>query len=108
MMTNDGSQFLEVLLVRLDKLTKALELKGFPAMWSTEQIANWMGLSETTVAGRVVTRLGFPQPVVPTGSREAQKRWFADEVIEWARVNRGTLPDGRAGLRKGGRPRAVA
>jgi len=62
-------------------------------MWTAEQIGNYMKLSAFTVSQKVVTRPGFPAPCLPTGST---KRWFAGEVIQWAKLNRGKLPIGRA------------
>lgn len=92
-----------------DKLVEALSRALRPStvpiesqLWDVDAIAVWMGLSAETVSRGVVTRTGFPAPVQPTANRHAQKRWFAGEVIEWARRNRGAdLPRGR------GRPRAT-
>ena len=68
-------------------------------LWDAAAIGNWMGLSPDTVADAVVVREGFPAPVQPTDARHGKRLWFADEVIQWARANRGRLPKGR------GRPR---
>lgn len=90
----DGGD-VSALIDRLDKLVGVMALKKAPELWTAKDIAAWMGLSESTVVLRVVSRPGFPSPVVPTGSSEAKRRWFGDEVIEWARTNRGSLPKGR-------------
>ncbi|VVE58782.1 hypothetical protein PHO31112_05379 [Pandoraea horticolens] len=92
--TRDGGDVI-ALIERLDKLVGVMALKKAPELWTAKDIAAWMGLSESTVALKVVSRPGFPSPVVPTGSSEAKRRWFGDEVIEWARMNRGRLPKGR-------------
>lgn len=91
-MNNDNS----LLLQYMERLTIALETKDVPKLWSQEQIAHWLGLSESTVANRVVSRPSFPSPTLPTGAGEGKKRWFADEVIDWARCNRGMLPKPRS------------
>lgn len=91
---------------RLDSIDRRLAAGHAPSTWSVEDIATWLGLSKYTVDQRVVARPGFPEPIVPGGVRGGQKRWFADEVTEWFRTNRGTLPKARAG-RPRGRPRAT-
>lgn len=80
-----------------------------PTTWAVDDIGEWLGLSKFTTSQSVVTRPGFPEPIVPSGGC-GQKRWFADEVVEWFRVNRGKVPKGRAGSKQGrprGRPRTV-
>lgn len=81
-----------------DVLSVLTEIKGLlslgpkvPKLWSAEQIAEWMGLERWTVATRVVTRPGFPRPVVPTGTDRGQKRWFSSEVTEWLQDHRQEL-----------------
>lgn len=96
---------LDILDRLADVLAKAMRPTGVPLdmqLWDVDTIGEWMGLSADTVSKNVVTRPAFPVPIQPTASRHAQKRWFAGEVIAWARQNRGVLPKGR------GRPRAVA
>lgn len=89
---------------RLDSIDRRLAVGQAPATWSVEDIATWLALSKYTVDQRVVTRPNFPKPIVPGGVQGGQKRWFADEVIQWFRTNRGALPKARAG-RARGRPR---
>lgn len=89
---------------KLELIEKQLTSGMAPQTWSVEDIGEWLGLSKYTTSQRVVTRPGFPQPIVPAGIPGAQKRWFADEVIEWFRQNRGALPKACA-ARQGGRPR---
>lgn len=62
-------------------------------LWTAEDIANYLKLAADTTERRVVTRPDFPAPLQPclTGTRAA-KRWFAGEVITWARQNRSKLP----------------
>ena len=77
-----------------DRLIAAMRVKDAPALWEIDDICSWLKLSKTTVRVRVVTRKGFPDPVEATAIGEkCMKRWFSDEVIEWARKNRGRLPD---------------
>ncbi|RXZ42652.1 hypothetical protein [Crenobacter cavernae] len=92
------------LLERLESVVIRLETKGAPEVWGAEHIAEWLSLSESTIRKAVVVRPGFPKPISATGAKEGQKRWFADEVIDWARKNRGTLPVSR----KPGRRREAA
>lgn len=95
---------LSIIHEKLESIERHLAAGSAPQTWSVEDIGTWLGLSKYTTNQRVVTRPGFPQPIVPAGVPGAQKRWFADEVIEWFRQNRGTLPKARA-TRPGGRPR---
>ncbi|EEE06887.1 hypothetical protein KTE49_20535 [Burkholderia multivorans] len=88
------------LIERLDRLIDALEKqanRSEDTLWDAAQIAKWLGLSKTTVEIRVVTRPGFPAALRPAGAEQGQRRWFANEVVEWARKNRGTLPEPRKG-----------
>lgn len=65
-------------------------------LWTAEDIASYLKLAADTTERRVVTRPDFPSPLQPcqTGARAA-KRWFAAEVITWARQNRSKLPTPR-------------
>ena len=67
-------------------------------LWTADYIANYLKLAADTTERRVVTRPDFPTPLQPclTGARAA-KRWFAAEVITWARQNRCKLPAPRPG-----------
>jgi hypothetical protein len=89
---------------KLEAIERHLVCWQSPKTWSVEDIGEWLGLSKFTTSQRVVTRPGFPEPIIPAGVQGAQKRWFADEVIEWFRQNRGALPKARPGKRRG-RPR---
>lgn len=107
-MTSDAEQSgAEMLASKLaEALARALQPSTMPIdvrLWDTEAVASWLGLSVDTVSRQVITRAGFPTPIKPTNSAQSQKRWFAGEVIDWARRNRGSnLPRGR------GRPRTRA
>jgi hypothetical protein len=65
-------------------------------LWTTHDIAQYLKLAQYTVERRVVAQPGFPAAFQPcaTGSK-AVKRWFAGEVIKWARQNRARLPTSR-------------
>lgn len=67
-------------------------------LWTAEDIAAYLKLATDTTERRVVSRPDFPAPLQPclTGARAA-KRWFAAEVITWARQNRSKLPAPRPG-----------
>lgn len=91
------------LVGRLDRLIEILErpqLKPEETLWSSEQIASWLGLSKQTVELRVVTRPGFPAALRPVDSKQAQRRWFASDVMKWARSTAGTIPASRPGRRR--------
>lgn len=86
----------------IERLIMALENRRplSETLWSVDQIAQWLGLSKTTVEMRVVTRPGFPTPFRPVDSKQAQRRWFANDVLGWARSNKGTLPASKPGRRR--------
>ncbi|WP_162898939.1 hypothetical protein [Ralstonia solanacearum] len=86
------------LVSELRRLLQSVPLSN--QLWGAAAIADWMGLSAETVAEAVVVRDGFPKPVQPTAARHGKRLWFADEVIQWARVNRGRLPSGRGRRRQ--------
>lgn len=81
---------------------KADRISVTDELWTAEDVASYLKLATDTVERRVVTRPDFPAPLQPcmTG-KKAAKRWFADEVISWARESRTKLPKGRGG-KKGG------
>ena len=89
------------LVAKIDKLVVALTIKSAPALWDDEQLAEWFGVTAKVAKYTIAARPSFPAPVVPTNASSGRKVWFADEVIEWARKNRGVIPIGR----KSGRPR---
>ena len=94
---------IQLLIAKLDRIIAALEkprLAPDETLWSSEQIANWFGLSQQTVEVRVVTRPGFPAALRPVDSKQAQRRWFAADVMEWARSTAGTIPASRPGRRR--------
>ena len=97
----DMSELQELLPV-LTRLVLALEKpkRLDETLWSTEQIAQWLGLSKQTVELRVVTRPDFPGALRPVDSVQAQRRWFASDVLDWARRNKGTLQAPRPGRRR--------
>lgn len=88
------------LLQRIEALVIKLEKGNAPAIWSAKDIAEWLDLSEYTIKQSVVVRPGFPVPILATGAKDGQKRWFADEVIDWVRRNRGILPTARPNGRR--------
>lgn len=69
-------------------------------LWNIDQIAEWLGLSKVSVESRVVTRPDFPKALRPVDSKQAQRRWFASDVLEWARLNTGVIPTPRPGRKR--------
>ncbi len=68
-------------------------------LWAFDDIAQYLKLSQYTVERRVVVQPGFPealQPCATSKGSKAVKRWFAGEVIKWARQNRAKLPCARS------------
>lgn len=71
-------------------------------LWTFDDIAQYLKLSQYTVERRVVVQPGFPdalQPCATGKGSKAVKRWFAGEVIKWARQNRARLPVARSARR---------
>lgn len=100
---NGAAADVQALVSAVDRLVRSMAVSKAPALWSAEDIAKWMGLAERTVMARVVTRPGFPEAFAPTGPTDGlntQKRWFAEEVIEWARRHRASLQPKRGRPRK--------
>ncbi len=67
-------------------------------LWTFDDIATYLKLSQYTVERRVVVQPDFPEPLQPCASSKgskAVKRWFGGEVIKWARQNRAKLPISR-------------
>ncbi|WP_205342194.1 hypothetical protein [Denitrificimonas caeni] len=83
---------LEQALIELAKQITANQIPVQDRLWTSKEIAEYMSLSDFTVLQKVVVQPTFPTPTQPTG---AAKRWFAGEVILWARQNRSKLPTGR-------------
>jgi hypothetical protein len=96
---NQSTEKSEDILATLRALV--IELRGPKVsiddeLWTTDDIAQYLKLAQYTVERRVVVQPGFPASFQPcaTGSK-AVKRWFAGEVIKWARQNRAKLPTPR-------------
>lgn len=88
---------IERLVVALDQ-RKPKKLNE--TLWNVDQIADWLGLSKVSVETRVVTRPDFPKALRPVDSKQAQRRWFASDVHEWARTNTGVIPIPRPGRKR--------
>ena len=97
----DTNELCSVLLALVAQLQRP-SVAPTDELWTAEDIAGYLKLAVDTTERRVVTRPDFPAPLQPcqTGTRAA-KRWFAGEVITWARQSRSKIPKPRAN-RKGG------
>jgi len=75
---------------------KKTQLSVEDTLWGNVEIADYLKLATEVVSRHVVTRPDFPESLqpCPTGKRAA-KRWFAGEVIRWAKQNKGNLPKPR-------------
>lgn len=54
-------------------------------IWSVEDIAAYLRISPQTARRSVITRPGFPKGFRPTGHARGERRWFSEDVREWAR-----------------------
>jgi hypothetical protein len=98
--TNETVDPLEQIVERLIAAFEKQKPKRLEeTLWSVEQVADWFGLSKVTVEARVVTRPDFPA-ARPVDSKQAQRRWFASDVVEWARSKTGALPSARPGRKR--------
>jgi hypothetical protein len=91
----EDKEWLAIISGQLDELIKILRLGDVPVIWGVADIATWLDLSEVTVKLRVITQKDFPPEFVPTGSSEASRRWFAADIVRWAKKNVGAIPRGR-------------
>lgn len=85
---------ISALVQRLDSLIGTLARKDHPELWTEEDIAGFYKMSVRTIK-RTVALPGFPKPVGATDSDCGERRWFADEVIEYARDHRSGLSRAR-------------
>lgn len=73
----------------LDKLIDIINNYQRPSeLWKVVDIATYLKLSVSSVQSRVICRDDFPSPIyIPsvTLNGKGGKRWYADEVIEWAK-----------------------
>lgn len=70
----------EAVALMRDLLTR-LNSPAEDSLWRPDEIALYMNISKKSVQSHVVTKPGFPRPVIlPTGGR----RWVAKEVKAWA------------------------
>lgn len=99
---NGASQELAAteLLQSIQKLIVQLQRPDIPirdVLWTATDIADYLKLSTYSVERRVTLTPGFPESVQPcSDGPKALKRWFAGEVIDWARQHRARLPKGRS------------
>ena len=97
---NEAAEQRDEILVRLEQVVALLRTIAVPqddALWNSQQIADWLGLSKVSVELRVVSRDNFPKPLRAVDTKQAQRRWFRSDVIEWGRANAGSVPAPRRG-----------
>lgn len=90
-MSDDLIKNLERIAKAMEASASAIKVSKAPELWTTEDIANWLKLKNAEVRDRIVKMPTFPRPFCPTQSKQGHKVWFADDVIEWARINTGKL-----------------
>ncbi|MGO2705717.1 MAG: hypothetical protein ACTIBJ_14845 [Pseudomonas helleri] len=89
---DSGEDLLATLRALVNEL-RAPKVSIDDELWTSDDIAQYLKLAQYTVERRIVVQPGFPLAFQPcaTGAK-AVKRWFAGEVIKWARQNRAKLP----------------
>ncbi len=73
-----------VLDEKIDRLMRQVGVKPVPQVWGYADIAKWLDKSERSVRDLTKTPR-FPKSI---DGLQYEPRWFADEVVEWARRNR--------------------
>ena len=54
-------------------------------IWTLAEIAAWLRMNEDTVSRRIICLPRFPKGFRPTGATRGERRWWANDVKEWAR-----------------------
>lgn len=78
------AEAMEKSALAMEKHAQAIKMSKAPTIWQIEDIATWIHKSYDHTRDRVVKMPGFPEQV-PSGG------WFADEVIEFYRLNKGKM-----------------
>ena len=66
---------------------KIAQLTDPEALWSTAQVADYLGVGISQARDRFMKAADFPSPIrlpTPSGTGRAQPRWLSREVREWA------------------------
>jgi len=89
----------KALLAAISELVEQMrkpQVSADDVLWTFSDIAEYLKLSVFTIETKVVKRPDFPNALQPCpGRHQGQKRWFARDVIEWARRNSSGIPRGR-------------
>ncbi len=86
--TADTSGIKRKELKQTKKPAEAVHFAPIPvenALWTATDVGKYLKVSTYTTQTKVVHKPGFPTPIVPAGG---EKRWFAGEVINWAKQQR--------------------
>lgn len=54
-------------------------------IWTIIEVARFFRVDPKTAAQTVVCRPGFPRGFRPTGKPRGERRWWQNEVKDWAR-----------------------
>lgn len=72
----------------LERLAAALERPAVPIehqLWTADDVAKYLSISERTVAESYSLKRGFPAAItLNLGASRAVRRWKASEVMAWA------------------------
>ena len=75
---------------QIDRLIYAMRLGKAP-LWGLGEIAEYFGISVTTVRAHITCAPDFPRPVSVTGDAKS-RRWKPDEVEAWGDKRREVMP----------------
>lgn len=54
-------------------------------IWTILEVARFFRMDPKTVQQRIICRPGFPKGFRPTGATRGERRWWRDEIREWAK-----------------------
>ena len=76
----------------IQRIAEAVALKmAFPPeidLWDARMVANYLKVSERTVAENYSAHHRFPKPIDLSEGTNRTRRWKATEVVEWAESRR--------------------
>jgi len=79
------------LVAQLKKPKTALQ----DELWDRRTIAEYLHVAQPTLEKSILPRPDFPVPFQPVQAIQGKKLWFAKDIIQWVKSNKGRLPKGR-------------
>ena len=68
-----------------ERIAHAMSVPQGKQLWNAEAVADYFGVSSSTVYKTILCKPSFPEAIKIESSC---KRWVAGEVMEWAESNR--------------------